>query len=174
MEHFTHYFRGRHFALYTDHKPLVNLQAVHTKALSQIQEAILKYDFEIIHQKGSEMPAYFLSQNVVSQLHQNRINSLKFDDQKLELDEVQEPWIKDIKDWMMTGTQCKTTSAISYMKNYWNRFLSKTIYYGIHGEPTKVCMVLPYHKIANILYLCCKMMKMGGLMPNQHCPTYFF
>jgi glutaredoxin-related protein len=84
---------------------LVNLQTVHTKALSQIQEAILKYNFEIIHQKGSEMPACFLSQNVVSQLHQNRINSLKFDDQKLELDEVQEPWIKDIKDWMMTGSE---------------------------------------------------------------------
>jgi hypothetical protein len=32
----------------TNHKPLVNLGAVHTKALSQIQEAMLKYDFEII------------------------------------------------------------------------------------------------------------------------------
>jgi hypothetical protein len=52
MEHFTHFLRGRHFAHYTNHKPLVNLGAVHTKALSQIQEAMLKYDFEIIYQKG--------------------------------------------------------------------------------------------------------------------------
>jgi hypothetical protein len=59
MEHFTHFLRGRHFALYTDNKPLVNLGAVRTKALSQIQEAMLKYDFEIIYQKGSEMPADF-------------------------------------------------------------------------------------------------------------------
>jgi hypothetical protein len=39
-EHFTHYLIGRHFALFTDHKPLFNLGAVHTKALSQIQEAM--------------------------------------------------------------------------------------------------------------------------------------
>ncbi len=49
LEHFTHYLRGKHFALYTDHKPLVNQGAVHTKALSQIQEAMLKYKFEIIY-----------------------------------------------------------------------------------------------------------------------------
>jgi hypothetical protein len=55
MEHFTHFLRGRHFALYTDHKPLVNLGVIYTKALSQIQEAVLKYDFEIIYQKGNEM-----------------------------------------------------------------------------------------------------------------------
>jgi hypothetical protein len=81
MEHFTHFLRGRHFALYTDHKPVVNLRAVHTKALSQIQEVMLKYDFEIIYQKGSEMPENFHSQNVVSQLSQNRINSLQFENQ---------------------------------------------------------------------------------------------
>jgi len=61
IEHFTQYLRGRHFALYTDHKPLVHLGTVHTKALSQIQEAMLKYDSEIIYQKGSKMPADFLS-----------------------------------------------------------------------------------------------------------------
>jgi hypothetical protein len=61
MEHFKHYLRRRHFALYADHKPLVNLGTIHTKALSQIQEAKLKYDFEIIYQKGSEMTADFLS-----------------------------------------------------------------------------------------------------------------
>ncbi len=61
MEHFTHYLRGRHFSLYTDHKPLINLETVQTKALSQIQEAMLQYDFEIIYQKGSEMPVDFLS-----------------------------------------------------------------------------------------------------------------
>ncbi len=91
MEHFTHFLRGRHFALYTDHKPLVNLGAVHTKALSQIQEAMLKYDFEIIYQKGSEMPADFLSLNVVSQLRQKRINSLQFENQDFGLEQDKEP-----------------------------------------------------------------------------------
>ncbi len=85
MEHFTHYLTGKHFVLYTDHKPLVNLGTVHTKALSQIQEAMWKYDFEIMNQKGSKMPADFLSRNVVSQLQLNRINSLKLDDHNLVL-----------------------------------------------------------------------------------------
>jgi hypothetical protein len=107
MEHFTHFLRGRHFALYTNHKRLVNLGAVHTKALSQIQEAMLKYDFEIIYQEGSKMPADFPSQNVVSQLKQKRINSLQFENQDFELEQDKEPWIKEIKDWMMTGSECK-------------------------------------------------------------------
>ncbi len=100
----------------TDHKPLVNLGAVHTKALSQIQEAMIKYDFEIMYQKGSEMPADFLSRNVVSQLRQKCINSLQFEDQDFELEQNKEPWIKEIKDWMTNGSECKTPTAISYMK----------------------------------------------------------
>jgi hypothetical protein len=34
---------------------------VNLGALLQIQETMLKYDFEIMYQKGSEMPADFLS-----------------------------------------------------------------------------------------------------------------
>jgi hypothetical protein len=61
MEHFTVYLRGKHFVLYTDHKPLVNLGTIHTKTLNRMQEAMNTYDFEIIYQKGSEMPADYLS-----------------------------------------------------------------------------------------------------------------
>ena len=66
-----------------------------------------KYNFEIIYQKGSEMPADFLSWNVVSQLRQKHINSLQFENQDFELEQDKEPWIKEIKDWMMTGSECK-------------------------------------------------------------------
>jgi hypothetical protein len=66
------------------------------------------------------MPADFLSRNVISQMLQTRINSLKFKEQQLELEQDQEPWIKEIKDWMMTGLEFKNPTAISYMKNYWN------------------------------------------------------
>jgi hypothetical protein len=31
----------------------------------------------------------------------------------------QEPWIKEIKDWMLNGAECKTSSTISDMKTYW-------------------------------------------------------
>jgi hypothetical protein len=156
MEHFSHFLRGRHFALYTDHKPLVNLGAVHTKALSQIQEAMLKYNFEIIYQKGSEMPADFLSRNVISQLRQKRVNSLQFETQDFELEQDKEPWIKEIKDWMMTGSECKTPTAISYMKNYWNNrfFIEDDLLWvriKIRGEPARVCLFLPSHKIKEVL-----------------------
>jgi hypothetical protein len=53
---------------------------------------MLKYDFEIIYQKGSEMPADFLSRNVVSQLRQKRINSLQFENQDFKLEQDKEPW----------------------------------------------------------------------------------
>jgi hypothetical protein len=34
---------------------------IHTKTLNRMQEAMNTYEFEIIYQKGSEMPAGFLS-----------------------------------------------------------------------------------------------------------------
>jgi Reverse transcriptase (RNA-dependent DNA polymerase)/RNase H-like domain found in reverse transcriptase/Integrase zinc binding domain/Integrase core domain len=69
MEHFQVNLKGRHFILFTDHKPLENLGKVHTKTLNRLQEMMNVYDFEIIYKKGSEMPADFLSRNVVSAVH---------------------------------------------------------------------------------------------------------
>ena len=66
MDHFDTYLRGRHFVLYTDHKPLEKLGKVHTKTLNRLQEAMGRYDFEICYKKGSEMPADYLSRNVVA------------------------------------------------------------------------------------------------------------
>ncbi len=114
-----------------------------------------KYDFEIIYQKGSEMLADFLSR----QLRLNRINSLEFDDHNLVLDQDQEPWIKEIKDWMLNGAECKTTTAISYMKTYWrNQFFKEYdllwVRIKIWWEQAQICLVLPSHKIAEILEVC--------------------
>ena len=102
------------------------------------------------------MPADFLSQNVVSQLRQKRINSLQFENQDFELEQDKEPWIKEIRDWMMTGSECKTPTVISYMKNYWNnRFFIKNglfwVRIKIRGEPAGVCLVLPSYKIKEVL-----------------------
>jgi hypothetical protein len=66
MEHFSHHLRGKRFLLFTDHKPLEKLGKVHTKTLYRIQEAMLNYDFEIHYRKGEEMPADYLSRNVLS------------------------------------------------------------------------------------------------------------
>ena len=70
MEHFQVNLKGRHFILFTDHKPLEKLGKVHTKTLNRLQEAMNTYDFEIVYKKGSEMPADFLSRNVVESIEQ--------------------------------------------------------------------------------------------------------
>ena len=64
MDHFSTYLKGRKFTLFTDHKPLEKLGAVHTKTLNRLQQAMLEYDFVIQYKKGEEMPADFLSRNV--------------------------------------------------------------------------------------------------------------
>ena len=51
IDHFSVYLLGRHFELYTDHKPLETLSKVHTKTLNRLQEQLLEYDFSIHYQK---------------------------------------------------------------------------------------------------------------------------
>jgi hypothetical protein len=57
---------------------------------------------------------------------------------------------------MMTGSECKMQTAISYMKNYWNNrfFIEDDLLWvrmKIRGEPARVCLVLPIHKIIEVL-----------------------
>ncbi len=50
---------------YTDHKPLEKLGKVHNKTLNCLQEAMQTLNVEIMYKKGSEMPANYLSQNIL-------------------------------------------------------------------------------------------------------------
>ena len=68
MNHFDVYLRGKHFTLFTDHRPLEKLGKVHTKTLNRLQEAMNTYDFTIVYKKGKEMPADFLSRNVLNSI----------------------------------------------------------------------------------------------------------
>ncbi len=54
------------FTLITDHRPLEKLGKVHTKTLNRLQEIMNAYDFDIMYKKGSEMPADYLSRNIVN------------------------------------------------------------------------------------------------------------
>ena len=76
MEHFDTHLRGQHFMLLLDNRPLEKLGEVHTKTLNRLQEAMLTFDFEIVYKKGSEMPADFLSRNMV-------VDSISFDEDKI-------------------------------------------------------------------------------------------
>jgi len=68
METFDVYLKGRHFLLFTDHRPLEKLGKVHTKTLNRLQQMMNLFDFEIIYKKGAEMPADFLSRNAVDSI----------------------------------------------------------------------------------------------------------
>ncbi len=65
MDHYSTYLQGHPFALFTDHKPLEKLVKVHNKPLTQLQEVMQTYDFEIVYWKESEMPANYLFWNLV-------------------------------------------------------------------------------------------------------------
>jgi hypothetical protein len=75
-----------------------------------MQEAMNTYDFEIIYQKGSEMPADYLSRNVV--------NSIQIEDGQMEKAQDAEEWISDIKKWMHNVVPVNNAKAKSYFKYY--------------------------------------------------------
>ena len=68
MEHFNTYLKGRHFTVFSDHKPLETSGKKHERTLNRIKEAFMEWDFTIQYKKGSEMPADFLSRNVVESI----------------------------------------------------------------------------------------------------------
>jgi len=139
MDHFSTYLRGRHFTLFTDHKPLEKLGKVHTKTLNRLQEAMNQYDFEIIYKKGSEMPADFLSRNVVS--------SVSLSNEEIISQQDLDPLIKVIKDFLLNrqlpiepGAQraVKQLAMECFVEDglVWRRI--KRQY-----EPSKVVLLLP-------------------------------
>ena len=65
IEHFNPYLKGRHFTVFSDHKPLETSGKKHERTLNRIKEAFMEWDFTIQYKKGSKMPADFLSRNVV-------------------------------------------------------------------------------------------------------------
>ena len=93
MEHFHTYLRGRHFTLFTDHKPLEKLGKVHNKTLNRLQEIMNTYDFKIIYKKGSEMPADFLSRNV--------IGAISLENQNLAHLQQQDPFLMKLRQFLL-------------------------------------------------------------------------
>jgi hypothetical protein len=67
IQHFDVYLRGKHFSLYTDHRPLEKLSKVHTRTLNRLQQLMLEYDFQIFYKPGKDHPVPdFLSRNPIS------------------------------------------------------------------------------------------------------------
>ena len=70
MELYQEHLRGKHFILYTDHKPLEKLGHMHTKTLNRLQHLMMDYDFEIRYHKWEELPADFLSRYVIEAIQE--------------------------------------------------------------------------------------------------------
>ena len=68
IDHFEVYLRGRKFVIYSDHRPLEKLSCVHDKTLNRLKQKMNEFDFIIQYKKGSEMPADFLSRNVLEEI----------------------------------------------------------------------------------------------------------
>ena len=75
MDHFRTHLLGRCFTLFSDHKPLEKLNAQHTKTLNRLQLKANEFDFVIRYKKGAEMPADFLSRNVVTSIDIDEVKS---------------------------------------------------------------------------------------------------
>lgn len=139
MDHFETYLRGRHFTLFTDHRPLEKLGKVHNKTLNRLQEAMNQFDFDIIYKKGSEMPADFLSRNVVA--------SINLTNQQLIQQQDDDPFIRPIKNYLLNRTLPSDPQQNTLVKRLamdcfiedqlvWRRI--KRSY-----EPSKVVLLLP-------------------------------
>ena len=65
IDHFSVYLRGRHFELFTDHKPLETMSKIHKKTINRLQQQLLEFDFMINYRKGDlNTAADALSRNV--------------------------------------------------------------------------------------------------------------
>ncbi len=96
MDNYDVYLKGKHFALYTDNKPVTVLKPVHVKMLHQLEENLWAFDFEIIYRKGNEMLSDFSSRQVVILIQINN--------RQMEKDQNREEWIRQLKTWRLNGT----------------------------------------------------------------------
>ena len=112
MEHFSTYLKGRHFSLFTDHKPLEKLGKVHTRTLNRLQEVMNEYDFEIFYKKGSEMPADFLSRNVVG--------AISWDNEEFQKAQDQDPVCKAIKAYLLNRELPKDPKCEALVRHFAN------------------------------------------------------
>ena len=95
MTHLETYLVGKHFVLFMDHKPLKTLGKVHTRTFNQLQLAMIDFDFEFAYKKRSEMPADYLSQNLV--------DALQLEDMAIRQEQEKDENYRVPKDYLMTG-----------------------------------------------------------------------
>ena len=147
IDHFSNYLRGRHFSLYTDHKPLTSLGKVHTRTLNRLQEIMNQYDFEIIYKKGVEMPADYLSRHA--------IDSVSWDTTHIIEQQKADPFLSALRKFVLnqelpTGTReqalIKFLGTDCFLENdvLWRRLKRQ-------NEPSRVVLMTPRTLIPQVI-----------------------
>ena len=139
MDHFATNLSGRKFTLITDHQPLEKLGKVHTKTLNRLQEVMNTYDFDIIYKKGSEMPADYLSRNLV--------NAISWDSSTLQQAQNADPLLKALKSFLLNKELPPDAKCQSLIKLFANDcFIEDDIIWcriKRQFEPSRVVIFLP-------------------------------
>ena len=117
MNHFDVYLRGRHFTLYSDHRPLEKLGKVHTKTLNRLQEAMNEFNFTIVYKKGSEMPADFLSRNISAIETDNVEDELMPRDEELIREQENDPYCGGVLKFLKHATVPSDPSLAKLVKS---------------------------------------------------------
>ena len=140
IEHFSNYLKGRRFDLLTDHRPLVEkLNAVHSKTLNRLQQAMLEYDFEIKYIKGDTIPADYLSRNVLESID-------IFNEDLLQL-QKQDEFCCTLKKFLQDGSLPSDGSKANYIKQIGPQcFMENDILWRRMkriGMPTRTVLIVP-------------------------------
>jgi transposase InsO family protein len=147
IEHFCNYLRGRHFILYTDHKPLEPLGKVHTRTFNRLQELMTHYDFEICYKKGEEMPADFISRHA--------INSVSWDTNHLKEQQDQDPFLLQVKRFLLNRELPNGVREQQFLKFVANDcFVENDILwrrYKRKNETPKVLIMLPRSLVPQVV-----------------------
>jgi putative transposase len=105
IDHFSVYLLGKHFVLFTDHKPLETLSKTHKKTLNRLQEQMLEYDFSIRYKKGLENTAAdALSRNAVEVLALDKfLDTMKDESGDVVKAQRSDPFIRDMIKFLTRG-----------------------------------------------------------------------
>ena len=105
IEYFQDYLTGKHFYLYTDHKPIEKLSSVHKRKLNRLQQMMMEYSFTIRYKPGKDnVVADYLSRNPISAIDIGRKELIELQ----ESDEL----INRIKRDLASGEKTKLTKQL--------------------------------------------------------------